>query len=80
VVQGVDWSTLYALPPQAYLFFFPRHWRTLFFFLDLQLDLMKDTLNSLTETEVHPSIKSILAKSGELMQQYSNSQKVTSKK
>jgi hypothetical protein len=56
------------------------HFGTLFFFLNLQLDLMKDTLNSLTETEVHPSIKSILAKSGELMQQYSNSQKVTSKK
>ena len=56
------------------------HFGTLFFFLNLQLDLMKDTLNSLTETEVHPSIKLILAKSGELMQQYSNSQKVTSKK
>ena len=56
------------------------HFGTLFFFLNLQLDLMKDTLNSLTETEVHPSIKLILAKSGELVQQYSNSQKVTSKK
>ena len=56
------------------------HFGTLFFFLNLQLDLMKDTLNSLTEMEVHPSIKSILAKSGELMQQYTNSQKVTLKK
>ena len=56
------------------------HFGCLFFFLNLQLDLMKDTLNSLTEMEVHPSIKSILAKSGELMQQYTNSQKVTLKK
>jgi hypothetical protein len=56
------------------------HFGCLFFFLNLQLDLMKDTLNSLTETEVHPNIKSILAESGELIQQYSNLQKETSKK
>ena len=56
------------------------HFGCLFFFLNLQLDLMKDTLNSLTETEVPHNIKSILAESGELIQQYSNSQKETSKK
>ena len=56
------------------------HFGTLFFFLYLQMDLMKDTLNSLTETEVPASIKSILAESGELIQQYSNLLKETSKK
>ena len=56
------------------------HFGTLFFFLYLQMDLMKDTLNSLTETEVAANIKSILAESGELIQQYSNLLKETSKK
>jgi hypothetical protein len=56
------------------------HFGCLFFFLNLQMDLMKDTLNSLTETEVHPNIKSILAESGEAIQQYSNLLKETSKK
>jgi hypothetical protein len=56
------------------------HFGTLFFFLYLQMDLMKDTLNSLTETEAPASIKSILAESGELIQQYSNLLKETSKK
>lgn len=56
------------------------HFGCLFFFLNLQLDLMKDTLNSLTETEVPHNIKSILAESGELIQQYSNLQKETLKK
>jgi hypothetical protein len=56
------------------------HFGSLFFFLYLQMDLMKDTLNSLTETEAPHSIKSILAESGELIQQYSNLLKETSKK
>ena len=56
------------------------HFGTLFFFLNLQLDLMKDTLNSLTETEFHPNINTILAESGEAIQQYSNLQKEISKK
>ena len=56
------------------------HFGTLFFFLNLQMDLMKDTLNSLTETEFHPNINTILAESGEAIQQYSNLLKETSKK
>jgi hypothetical protein len=56
------------------------HFGCLFFFLNLQMDLMKDTLNSLTETEAPASIKSILAESGEAIQQYSNLLKATSKK
>ena len=56
------------------------HFGTLFFFLNLQMDLMKDTLNSLTETEFHPSINTILAESGEAIQQYTNLLKETSKK
>lgn len=55
------------------------HFGTLFFFLNLQMDLMKDTLNSLTETEVPPNIKSILAESGEAIQRYSTLLKATSK-
>ena len=56
------------------------HFGTLFFFLNLQMDLMKDTLNSLTETEFHPNINTILAESGEAIQQYTNLLKETSKK
>ena len=56
------------------------HFGTLFFFLNLQMDLMKDTLNSLTETEFHPNINTILEESGEAIQQYSNLLKETSKK
>ena len=56
------------------------HFGTLFFFLNLQLDLMKDTLNSLTEKEFHPNINTILEESGEAIQQYSNLLKETSKK
>jgi len=56
------------------------HFGTLFFFLNLQMDLMKDTLNSLTETELPHNIKSVLVESGEAIQQYSNLLKATSKK
>jgi hypothetical protein len=56
------------------------HFGTLFFFLNLQMDLMKDTLKSLTETEFHPSINTILAESGEAIQRYSNLLTETSKK
>lgn len=55
------------------------HFGTLFFFLNLQMDLMKDTLNSLTETEVPHNIKSILEESGEAIQRYSTLLKATSK-
>jgi len=55
------------------------HFGCLFFFLYLQMDLMKDTLNSLTEMEVPANIKSILVESGEAIQQYSNLLKATSK-
>jgi hypothetical protein len=56
------------------------HFGTLFFFLNLQLDLMSDTLKSLTEKEFHPNINTILEESGEAIQQYSNLLKETSKK
>jgi hypothetical protein len=56
------------------------HFGTLFFFLNLQMDLMKDTLNSLTEKEFHPNINTILEESGEAIQRYSNLLKETSKK
>lgn len=45
------------------------HWGALFFFVRLQMDLLKGILNSLKEEEVPASMKSILARSGELMQQ-----------
>lgn len=45
------------------------HWGALFFFVRLQMDLLKGILNSLKEEEVPHSMKSILARSGELMQQ-----------
>lgn len=48
------------------------HFGTLFFFLNLQMDLMKDTLKSLTETDMNPNIKQILHESGEAIQQYTN--------
>ena len=56
------------------------HFGCLFFFLNLQMDLMKDTLKSLTETEFHPNINTILAESGEAIQRYSNLLTETSKK
>ena len=45
------------------------HWGALFFFVRLQMDLLNGILKSLKEEELHPSMKSILARSGELMQQ-----------
>jgi hypothetical protein len=51
------------------------HFGCLFFFINLQLDLMKDTLKSLTEMELPPNIHTILVKSGQVMQRYTNSQK-----
>lgn len=56
------------------------HFGCLFFFLHLQMDLMKDTLKSLTEMELNPNIKQILHESGEAIQQYMNLQVETSKK
>jgi hypothetical protein len=53
------------------------HFGCLFFFINLQLDLMRDTLKSLTEKELIPNMHTILVKSGEAMQQYMNSQKGT---
>lgn len=45
------------------------HWGALFFFVHLQMDLLKGILSSLKEEEVPASMRSILARSGELMQQ-----------
>jgi hypothetical protein len=56
------------------------HFGCLFFFLHLQLDLMKDTLKSLKKEEFHPSINTILEESGEAIQQYLNLHKETLKK
>ena len=51
------------------------HFGCLFFFINLQMDLLKDTLKSLTEMELPPNIHTILVKSGEVMQRYTNLQK-----
>lgn len=48
------------------------HWGALFFFVRLQMDLLKGILKSLKEEELPASMKSILARSGELMQQSLN--------
>ena len=53
------------------------HFGCLFFFINLQMDLMRDTLKSLTEKELTPNMHTILVKSGEAMQQYMNSPKGT---
>jgi len=45
------------------------HFGAWFFFVRLQMDLLKDTLNSLKEMELPHNIKSILEKSGEVIQQ-----------
>lgn len=45
------------------------HWGALFFFVLLQMDLLKDIMKSLKGMALPPNIKSILEKSGELMQQ-----------
>ena len=50
------------------------HFGCWFFFLHLQTDLLNDILNSMKELELPPNIKSILAKSGKLIQQYTNLQ------
>ena len=50
------------------------HFGCLFFFLNLQMDLMKDTRNSLTEMELPQNIKSILVESGKAIQHYTNLQ------
>ena len=52
------------------------HFGCLFFFINLQMDLMKDILKSLTGKELPPNINSILERSGEVMQRYLTSQKV----
>jgi hypothetical protein len=51
------------------------HFGCLFFFINLQMDLLKDTLKSLTEMELPHNIHTILVKSGEVMQRYTNLQK-----
>ena len=48
------------------------HFGTLFFLLSLSTDLLKDILNSSMEMEVHPSIKQILQRSGQLTQLLTN--------
>lgn len=54
------------------------HFGALFFFVRLSIDLLNSTLNSLTVMEAPHNIKSILARSGQLIQQSMNWQKVTS--
>ena len=54
------------------------HFGALFFFVRLSIDLLNSTLNSLKEMEAPHNIKSILARSGQLIQQSTNWQKVTS--
>jgi len=49
------------------------HWGALFFFVHLLEDLQNDILNSLMESEeLHPNIKSILQRSGEIIKQSYN--------
>lgn len=53
------------------------HFGAVFFFKTLLMDLSNDTLNSLTELEeMYPSIKLTLERSGNLIHQLYNSQKV----
>jgi hypothetical protein len=56
------------------------HFGALFFLLNLSMDLLNSTLNSSTLTELQPNIKSILVRSGELIQRLSNWPKVISSK
>jgi hypothetical protein len=56
------------------------HWGALFFFVHLQMDLLKGILKSLKGMELPPNIKSILVKSGEVIQQSLNSPMVSLKK
>lgn len=48
------------------------HWGSLFFFVHLQMDCLKGILNSLKAQELPHSIRQILERSGELMQQSLN--------
>ena len=56
------------------------HWGTLFFFLNLQMDLLNATQKYLKGMELPPNIKLTLEKSGEVMQRLLNLQTVTLKK
>ena len=51
------------------------HFGALFFLLSLSKDLLKDTLKSMKVEELHPNIKSILAKSGKDIPRLLNLQK-----
>jgi hypothetical protein len=51
------------------------HFGALFFLLNLQIDLLNFTLNSLKEEELPHNIKQILARSGQIMQPLLNWQK-----
>ena len=46
-----------------------KHFGTLFFFVNLSTDLVKSILNSTKEAVTQPNIKSILERSGEIIQQ-----------
>lgn len=59
---GGDWKPFLELSMDV-------HWGVWFFFVHLQMDLLKDTLKSLTEMETNPNIKSILERSGKVIQQ-----------
>ena len=48
------------------------HFGCLFFFINLQMDLMKDTLKSLMGKDLPHNINTILAKSGQVMQRFTN--------
>jgi len=56
------------------------HWGTLFFFINLQMDLLNATQKYLKGMEIPPNIKLTLEKSGEVMQRLLNLQTVTLKK
>lgn len=57
------------------------HYGAMFFFLHTSMDLYKDTLNSMTHREEIPhSIRRILAESGKLILQFTNSQMAMLKK
>jgi hypothetical protein len=55
------------------------HFGALFFFVNLSMDLLKNTLSYSMETEQNPSIKSILEISGNLIQQSMNLRKEISR-
>jgi hypothetical protein len=43
------------------------HFGTLFFFVNLLMDLLKDILKSTMAKDIHPNIKQILQRSGQLI-------------